>query len=517
MKRNMIFKFAVSLATFSILVAAFNVPLGKSSLWIEVSRQSGSAFPNPAEFSMEFEINYVNWRVRWSYVAVGYPFESLLIIKKNGELFVYSEGYFNREGVRYVYNETGKFNLSIICVSVYEYTIIVEQDVDSAYARTIYIRSNGSVDPQTAPLTSDDNITYTLTDNIFDAVIVVERDNIIIDGNGYGLFGRSVPWSKGLDLSGRKNVTIQKLQIFNYSDGIYISTSSDITISKNMIANNSQGIWLWKSLNVRISDNVFTKNYNGLIVNNCSNVIISRNDITNSKAAGIWLMRSSNNNITRNNIKYNYVGISLVTSYSKNIIYHNNFINNTRQLVPSDYTNALDNGYPSGGNYWSDYVGVDTKSGPNQDKTGCDGIGDTPYVVDKNNRDRYPLMNPWGSGIPIARFSFSPNNPKVNEPVTFDASTSSPAGGEILSYEWDFGDGNRASGKIVTHKYASEGNYTITLTVTDSEGLCDIEEIQIEVKFPLHTTENFIIWIIIVLMAIVVITAIVALKRKRKS
>lgn len=54
-----------------------------------------------------------------------------------------------------------------------------------------------------------------------------------------------------------------------------------------------------------------------------------------------------------------------------------------------------DNGYPSGGNYWSDYKGVDLYSGPYQNITGCDGIGDTPYIIDEYNVDRYPLMNPW--------------------------------------------------------------------------------------------------------------------------
>lgn len=53
----------------------------------------------------------------------------------------------------------------------------------------------------------------------------------------------------------------------------------------------------------------------------------------------------------------------------------------------------LDDGYPSGGNYWSDYSGVDEKSGPNQDLSGSDGIGDTPYVIDENNTDHYPLIN----------------------------------------------------------------------------------------------------------------------------
>jgi hypothetical protein len=53
-----------------------------------------------------------------------------------------------------------------------------------------------------------------------------------------------------------------------------------------------------------------------------------------------------------------------------------------------------DNGYPSGGNYWSNYDGTDSYSGPCQNVTGSDGVGDTPYVIDGSNQDNYPLMTP---------------------------------------------------------------------------------------------------------------------------
>jgi hypothetical protein len=48
-----------------------------------------------------------------------------------------------------------------------------------------------------------------------------------------------------------------------------------------------------------------------------------------------------------------------------------------------------------GGNYWSDYGGIDLNSTPNQDVPPPDGIGDTPYVIDADSQDNYPLMNPF--------------------------------------------------------------------------------------------------------------------------
>jgi parallel beta-helix repeat protein len=58
-------------------------------------------------------------------------------------------------------------------------------------------------------------------------------------------------------------------------------------------------------------------------------------------------------------------------------------------------TDIWDNGYPSGGNYWSDYPGTDSLSGPFQNETGSDGIEDSPYTINAENQDRYPLAQPY--------------------------------------------------------------------------------------------------------------------------
>jgi hypothetical protein len=79
---------------------------------------------------------------------------------------------------------------------------------------TIYIKADGSVDPPTANITSTDNITYTFTNNNYDE-IVVERDNIVVDGAYLTLQGKGAQYSKGINLIGRSNVTIKNLASFS--------------------------------------------------------------------------------------------------------------------------------------------------------------------------------------------------------------------------------------------------------------------------------------------------------------
>lgn len=77
---------------------------------------------------------------------------------------------------------------------------------------------------------------------------------------------------------------------------------------------------------------------------------------------------------------------------------------------------------------------------------------------------------------PWPDFVIKPPVAGPNFEVTFDASSSSAEGyGDyITNYYWDFGDGTNATGKTVTHSYSEVGNYTVTLNVTDSEGLWNI-------------------------------------------
>jgi parallel beta-helix repeat protein len=137
-----------------------------------------------------------------------------------------------------------------------------------------------------------------------------------------------------------------------------------------------------------------------LILANCNSFNLGNLTI-NDTDVGIEIAYSSNINIDiiRNNISNNFIGFYLYDS-SEIKIYHNNILNNTYQAYDILNGNKWDNSYPSGGNYWSDYSGVDNLKGSDQDIPGSDGIGDTNFTIDSDSLDNYPLMGPYpSSGI----------------------------------------------------------------------------------------------------------------------
>jgi parallel beta-helix repeat protein len=330
----------------------------------------------------------------------------------------------------------------------------------------IYIRADGSVDPPSAPISNFDNSTYTFIDDINNS-IVVERDNIVIDGGNHIVKGTLN--GNGISLSERVNVTMKNAEITTFQNGIYISESSNCNISRNIVrANDHYGIWLFSSpQNSIVENNVTANGWHGIHLLWSSNNSVIENNISASYWIGLWLDGSSNNNIigntfnsdgalfedsygntvegnivnkkpliylenvsnqtvndagqvllincfgvrvenlnlsdtavgielwqtnscriTGNNVSANhFFGIRLHNS-SSNSIYHNNFVGNPHQVYSYGSTNSWDDGYPSGGNYWSDYEGRYS----NATEIGDSGIWNMPYVIDTNVQDNYPLI-----------------------------------------------------------------------------------------------------------------------------
>lgn len=212
-----------------------------------------------------------------------------------------------------------------------------------------------------------------------DFVNDIDSSNTINGGPIYYWIGEQnkiVPYDASyVALINCDNITVQNLNLSNNKPCILLVDTTNSNLNQNNIADSAgEGILL------------FSSNLN----------CISKNKVESNLEYGIELEhQSSDNHIEENNITGNYAaGLCIQPGQnSHNSIWHNDLENTKNILWLDSGLNYWDDGYE--GNHWSDYNGTDAFSGPFQNQTGADGIGDTPYVIDANNRDNYPLMSPF--------------------------------------------------------------------------------------------------------------------------
>lgn len=318
---------------------------------------------------------------------------------------------------------------------------------------TICISSDGTFNATNGLIQQRGN-TYTLTGNMVNQTILVQKDNIVLDGAGYSLQG----WSQtigdtatGISVSNRANVTITNFCISQFTQPIWIQNSSDVTVKNNNITLG----YPYSILIDNSSDNTITGNsLSGILqLDNSSYNTISHNTITGSYYTGIADYEGKENNIVKNSFNNTYIYsdgresiisensvINALTclriegekiTVSSNlfvnctdgisinglscIIYKNSVYNSSDCLLLNDnpyqpltgnntfYDNNFE-AYDQAVHYWNSSTYADHwdngKEGNywssyNGSDGNGDGIGDSPYALAANCTDNYPLMQPY--------------------------------------------------------------------------------------------------------------------------
>ena len=257
------------------------------------------------------------------------------------------------------------------------------------------------------------NVSYILTQ-----FFLSYSDAIIVEANNCILSGFTISTKGSIRLFGDRNQIIGN----RINTGLSV-TGSNCNIASNIIngtislegsfnvinQNFISGIALQHAYSNYVSNNTFAYLHFGSVSDTsytCSFNVVSHNVIEGEYYWGIWLGAGSNNIFYGNNIS-NYRGNrgwGVVLGFGSNgtnnslvgmnnTFYHNNFINNNKNVYESwnnlTARNFWDNGKE--GNYWDDYNGTDNSR---------DGVGETPYVINEENIDNYPLMRPWSENQP---------------------------------------------------------------------------------------------------------------------
>ena len=215
-------------------------------------------------------------------------------------------------------------------------------------------------------------------------VVLVNCKNIIVENlnlskNTVGIILVSTVNSK---------VTNNSVEVPDY--GIFVYNSSGNTIANNFVFKGGIGIFLHSAFQNELIGNSITDATSGITLE-FSNANIIDGNIVLGGSGGIRLDGSNNNTVRKNVVKdCKQLALTFWRNASQNLFYLNSLINNTKNVeeyrpgFPAFPINIWDSGIV--GNFWSDYNGTDTNG---------DGIGDPPYVIDENNQDNYPLVEPY--------------------------------------------------------------------------------------------------------------------------
>jgi parallel beta-helix repeat protein len=367
------------------------------------------------------------------------------------------------------------FGLVFLCLIGLSYGCF--QSVKAQFRGPIIINSDGSITPSIAPIQVDGD-TYIVLENIFDSSLVIQRSDIVIDGANFLLQGQRSTGTEhyitpiGITLKQVSNVVVKNFELRDFGKGISAESTQNCLFNNNTLLTASYGIFLNISSYNQITDNTlvpnvdsrFTQNfaifaldsnfnnvtgnqisgywYEGITMIGSNNIvdannvtevglgievagssnIISENKVFSTILAtskqifpnsgtGIGIGKGNENLVVKNIIQDNAVGVGLSGSGSD--VYQNNFINNTQQVQLFEESVSAIWDEDKVGNYWSDYQSIY----PNASELDTSGIWNTPYAINENNIDHYPLKKPVNI--------YEPSNPTPT-PTPFEPSRNPP-------------------------------------------------------------------------------------------
>ena len=288
----------------------------------------------------------------------------------------------------------------------------------------------------------------------------------------------------GIVLWGYNNTVSFNYIANNFDTGIEVG--SDSVVSHNtIISNQKNGVYISGSNCLVESNNIMSGLGPGIVVSGSNHTIFSNNIIANGRPTeniygtshfGMYTFFASNCTISKNNVfQWDNYGMFMYESVG-NQIFHNNFISNNQEFwnCGNSSSSAWDDGYPSGGNYWSSYNGTDDNE---------DGIGDTPYSFDVNNTDQYPLMTPWTENPPPQVVTLVVGGIIGEQPIQGFYDTTYPRPGAYFyvadstirvdtrlsnpTYvdHWELDGANMSSNSFVTLTMDRDHNLTVSLCV----------------------------------------------------
>ena len=338
----------------------------------------------------------------------------------------------------------------------------IRYQIMEKFSNTLYVGGDG---PGNYTIIQNAINNATIGDTIFVYNGTYNQNHLTPSPNEYLV---NIHINKSINLIGENKFStiIDGLKITQY--GIHIEEFIDfneIYINGFTIKNSSLGINFYNnSANIIIESCNIENNTNGLKIQDSDNILFQELNVKNNIMNGFSLMFINNCTIKECNIINNgLVGIDLTPNdgnlCKNNLIFNCNFLNNSKNVNDSNNedSNKWHNDYINQGNYFDDYNGSDNN---------YDGIGDFPYQIPGGSSiDNYPLMSLFGP--PSAEFNFSVSD----RDVIFNATLSYDYSGIIITYNWDFGDGQSSTGMLLEYTYDEYDIYNVTLEVIDDSGL----------------------------------------------